>query len=78
MRTRKSVSTSELVAELNSAGLGFTANVCVNFQRKPKTKLRNLVKLVRRGCDVYHAPFNIDQIVVDGRQFDISYLDALC
>jgi len=75
---RKASSKAELVQELNAAGLGFTANVCVNYQRKPTTKLRNLAKLVRRGCVVYHAPFDIDQIVVDGQQFSLSYLDALC
>jgi hypothetical protein len=77
-KRRKAPSKAELIRELNDAGLGFTANVCINHQRKPTTKLRNLVKLVRRGCTVYHAPFEISEIVVDGRQYSLSYLDALC
>jgi len=60
---------------LRPLGLGFTMNVIMVSCGKPKTKVKNLIKLVKDGHEVRHAQFQTYTIVVDNKAYDLSWLD---
>lgn len=68
-----------LYMELQGMGkdLGFIANVILCHCRKPKTKLRNLKKLLDAGYDVRSAQFDMFSIVVNSEVRSLSWLDSI-
>jgi len=65
---------TQIVQELEAKGFSFTVNVIQNGSGMPKTKIRNLHRLLDMGYHVRHAQFETSAIIVDG---DFKWLSAL-
>ena len=79
MKTRPRPSTkAAFYAEAARFGpsASFVANVIAVSHANPHRKLRGLVALLRRGCDVRCGQFAIDVLVVDGRQIKWADLET--
>jgi len=65
---------TQIVQELEAKGFSFTVNVIQTGYGRPKTKIRNLHRLLDMGYDVRHVQFETCEIIVDG---DFKWLGAL-